>query len=209
MNSRSCCCTSAMQNCHSPDLALLRACYARSSSGIHEHDCLPHFLVIFGALPFYRSLDPRVISRTDQYFAVCLPTLARPATGTSDHTCITRLLVGTGCFLPSEAPTVLTRRTCALASKRELRARRVQGKDIEERGCQLACATAVTRRFKAYRQKVVYSSPSDWYIAVLYHTPSSYISYYITLHITCCYTTVPHHTFLLLHTNSVGQVVYY
>ena len=109
-----------------------------------SRNMIAYLISLLSVAPSYRSLDPCIISRTYKLFAVCLATMAVQVTKTSVPTCITRLLDGTGSFLPSGAPTVPTRMTCALAS-RKMRARRVQSPRLLKRE-QSRCPTMIRTR---------------------------------------------------------------
>ena len=111
---------------HSParyaELPLSRSGPAMPEVPVVSRNMIAYLISLLTVAPFYPSLDllywPSGSSQgpTSPLLSVLQP-WPMPSTKTSVPMCTARLLDGTGCFLPSGAPKVQTRRTSALMSR--------------------------------------------------------------------------------------------
>ena len=58
------------------ELLLSRSGPAMPEVPVVSRNMIAYLISLLSAAPFYRKLDPRVISRTDKFFAICLATMA-------------------------------------------------------------------------------------------------------------------------------------
>ena len=116
---------------------------------------------------------------------------------------VASLLDGTGSFLPLGTPTVQTSRTCALVSRRELRARRVPRPRLLERGPSRIDSRCPTKKWTR-RHKMTHDFHCFFESCKLAAFTRCYIAHYIA--------AVLHHTFRMsrlhrmLHSSAISHL---